>query len=59
MATWKVRVKGTINDVVEVDADDEAGALEEAVMQWRYVEYEDLSAVSAYEAQESRPDDEA
>lgn len=43
----KVRIKGHINDVVEVE--HEEGATDEeicrkALDEWRYVEYEDLSA---------------
>ncbi len=43
--TAKVRIKGTINDEVEVEyepgeTDDEIR--EKALMGWRYVEYEDL-----------------
>ena len=44
MRRWKVRIRGTINDEIEVEADDEAGAKEEALSQWRYVEFEDLTA---------------
>lgn len=47
MVTRKVRIRGTINDEVEVEVEE--GATDEeveeaALLAWRYVEYEDLSA---------------
>jgi hypothetical protein len=42
MAIWKVQVRGTINDEVEVEADNEGEAELMALEAWRYVEYEDL-----------------
>jgi hypothetical protein len=50
MPRWKVLIKGTINDEVEVETDDdltEEQARELALEEWRYVEYEDLEAVDA------------
>jgi hypothetical protein len=44
MPTYKLRITGTINDEVEVEADSEEEAKEKALMEWRYVEYEDLEA---------------
>lgn len=49
MSTFTVRIKGTINDVVEVEAEGEQEAMELALVQWQYVEFEDLDAVSAWE----------
>jgi hypothetical protein len=42
MPTFKVRIKGTINDEIEVEAEDVEEARNNALMDWRYVEYEDL-----------------
>jgi hypothetical protein len=45
MPTTKVRITGTINDVVEVEHDEEATEeqiIEMARDDWQYVEYEDL-----------------
>lgn len=45
--TRQVRIKGTINDVVEVEVGEEASEeeIKEAALEgWRYVEYEDLTA---------------
>jgi hypothetical protein len=42
----KVRITGTINDVVEVEVDDDTtdeDAVKQALEAWRYVEYEDLT----------------
>ena len=44
MRTWEVRVRGTINDVVIVEADSAEDAHTQALLEWRYVEYEDLEA---------------
>lgn len=42
MPKFTGRIKGTINDEFEVEADTEAEARERALMEWRYVEFEDL-----------------
>ncbi len=44
MTTWRARIRGTINDEIEVDLDteDENEARELALDAWRYVEFEDL-----------------
>lgn len=39
---FKGRIRGTINDEFEVEADSEDEAREGAIFGWRYVEYEDL-----------------
>ena len=49
MPKFKVRVRGSISDEVEVEADDEDAAGEKALEEWRYVEYEDLFVVEARE----------
>ena len=43
---WRGRILGTINDEFEVEADTEEEASEAALMEWRYVEYEDLDVAS-------------
>jgi hypothetical protein len=50
MPRWRVRITGTINDEVEVEAPDittEEQARAVALEEWRYVEYEDLEAQAA------------
>lgn len=42
MKTFKVRVKGTINEEVEVEAEDAEQARNIALNDWSYVEFEDL-----------------
>lgn len=47
VSIWKVRVTGTINDLVEVEAPADADPVaveEQARMEWRYVEFEALAA---------------
>lgn len=39
---FRGRIRGTINDEFEVEADSEEEARETALMEWRYVEFEDL-----------------
>lgn len=46
---WRCRVKGTINDEIEVEADTEEEALDRAAFEWRYVEFEDLWVEDAKE----------
>lgn len=42
MKTWRGRIRGTINDEFEVEAETEDEAREVALEEWSYVEYEDL-----------------
>jgi hypothetical protein len=42
MPKWTGRIRGTINDDFEVEADTEEEARESALSDWRYVEFEDL-----------------
>lgn len=46
MTTYEVRIRGTINDAVEVEAATEDEAIENALSVWRFVEYEDLEVDS-------------
>jgi hypothetical protein len=55
MTTWRGRIKGTINDEFEVEADTEEEAREAALMGWRYVEYEDLE-IDSIDADEEEDD---
>jgi hypothetical protein len=46
--TVHVRIKGTINDEVEVEVEDgmtDDEIKDKALSEWRYVEYEDLTAI--------------
>jgi hypothetical protein len=53
MPRWTVRIRGTINDEVEVeDAASEEEAKEIALRDWRYVEFEDLEADDAEKVSE-------
>jgi len=47
---WRGRICGTINDEFEVEADTEEEASEAALMEWRYVEFEDLEVDDIYQA---------
>jgi hypothetical protein len=45
MIVRKVRIRGTINDEVEVEVEEgtpDEEVVEQALSAWRYVEYEDL-----------------
>lgn len=45
METWRVRIRGTIEDVIEVDVEegtDEEDVKEAALNAWQYVEFQDL-----------------
>jgi hypothetical protein len=42
MSLWVGRIKGTINDEFEVEADTEDEARQNALDNWQYVEFEDL-----------------
>lgn len=46
---WTGRIVGTINDEFEVEADTETEARLAALLEWRYVEFEDLEVASIEE----------
>ena len=43
---WHGYIEGTIRSSFEVEADTEEEAREAALVEWRYVEYEDLEVTS-------------
>lgn len=52
MTIWKGRITGTINDDFEAEGDTEDEARENALMGWRYVEYEDLEVAKIHQIKE-------
>jgi hypothetical protein len=50
MTTFKGTIEGTIRSSFEVEADNEEEAKEAALIEWRYVEYEDLEVTRIEEA---------
>jgi hypothetical protein len=52
MPKFKGKIKGTISDDFEVEAENEAAAIEAALMGWSYVEFQDLDVESIAEISE-------
>jgi hypothetical protein len=47
------RIKGTINDEFDIVAENEDEARDLALMEWRYVEFEDLAVDSIQEVEDA------
>jgi hypothetical protein len=47
------RIEGTINDEFDIVAENEDEARDLALMEWRYVEFEDLAVASIQEVEDA------